>query len=142
LRELAAGFFTFMLMLLFIWFSLYYTKLGIGSPPKDYYVQVDTGSDILWVNCVECSRCPKKSDLGVRFKVLNFFLSLQIQILNRWLWSLVEFPIFVVVATDRIDSLWSEELWNCTAGFLWPRILRCHVWWSNAWVQVWNSMPL
>ncbi|RZB45174.1 Aspartic proteinase-like protein 2 isoform C [Glycine soja] len=45
--------------------GLYFTKLGLGSPPRDYYVQVDTGSDILWVNCVECSRCPRKSDLGI-----------------------------------------------------------------------------
>ncbi|XP_004495535.1 aspartic proteinase 36-like [Cicer arietinum] len=45
--------------------GLYYTKLALGSPKKDYYVQVDTGSDIMWVNCVECSRCPKKSDIGI-----------------------------------------------------------------------------
>ncbi|KAG2402168.1 Aspartic proteinase-like protein [Vigna angularis] len=51
--------------------GLYYTKLGLGSPPKDYYVQVDTGSDILWVNCVECSRCPRKSDLGVHLWLLQ-----------------------------------------------------------------------
>ncbi|KAF3943645.1 hypothetical protein CMV_029815 [Castanea mollissima] len=43
---------------------LYFAKLGLGSPPKDYYVQVDTGSDILWVNCVGCKSCPKKSGLG------------------------------------------------------------------------------
>ncbi|CAL5206836.1 unnamed protein product [Lathyrus oleraceus] len=45
--------------------GLYYTKLGLGSPKKDYYVQVDTGSDVLWVNCIECSRCPRKSDIGM-----------------------------------------------------------------------------
>ncbi|XP_061342572.1 aspartic proteinase 36-like [Gastrolobium bilobum] len=45
--------------------GLYFTKLGLGSPAKDYYVQVDTGSDILWVNCVECLKCPKKTDLGI-----------------------------------------------------------------------------
>lgn len=28
-------------------------------------MQVDTGSDILWVNCAGCSKCPVKSDLGV-----------------------------------------------------------------------------
>ncbi|KAF3943646.1 hypothetical protein CMV_029815 [Castanea mollissima] len=44
--------------------KLYFAKLGLGSPPKDYYVQVDTGSDILWVNCVGCKSCPKKSGLG------------------------------------------------------------------------------
>ncbi|XP_027352062.1 aspartic proteinase-like protein 2 [Abrus precatorius] len=45
--------------------GLYYTKIGLGSPPKDYYVQVDTGSDILWVNCAGCTACPKKSGLGM-----------------------------------------------------------------------------
>nr|XP_023916761.1 aspartic proteinase-like protein 2 [Quercus suber] len=45
--------------------GLYFAKLGLGSPPKDYYVQVDTGSDILWVNCVGYKSCPKKSGLGL-----------------------------------------------------------------------------
>ncbi|KAJ9703299.1 hypothetical protein PVL29_004908 [Vitis rotundifolia] len=45
--------------------GLYFAKIGIGTPSKDYYVQVDTGSDILWVNCAGCDRCPTKSDLGV-----------------------------------------------------------------------------
>ncbi|KAJ1409296.1 Xylanase inhibitor, C-terminal [Sesbania bispinosa] len=51
--------------------GLYFTKLGLGSPPKDYYVQVDTGSDILWVNCIECSRCPSKSNLGIDLTLYN-----------------------------------------------------------------------
>ncbi|KAK4282987.1 hypothetical protein QN277_014291 [Acacia crassicarpa] len=51
--------------------GLYYTKLGLGSPPKDYYVQVDTGSDILWVNCVDCVRCPRKSDLGIELTLYD-----------------------------------------------------------------------
>ncbi|XP_016557164.1 aspartic proteinase 39 isoform X3 [Capsicum annuum] len=45
--------------------ALYYTKLTIGTPSKDYHVQVDTGSDILWVNCAGCARCPSKSSLGI-----------------------------------------------------------------------------
>ncbi|KAM4123737.1 hypothetical protein ACB094_01G179100 [Castanea mollissima] len=45
--------------------GLYFAKLGLGSPTKDYYVQVDTGSYILWVNCVGCKSCPKKTGLGV-----------------------------------------------------------------------------
>ncbi|KAF6162297.1 hypothetical protein GIB67_008426 [Kingdonia uniflora] len=45
--------------------GLYYAKIGLGSPSKDYYVQVDTGSDILWVNCAQCTSCPRKSNLGI-----------------------------------------------------------------------------
>uniref|UniRef100_A0A2N9GW36 Peptidase A1 domain-containing protein n=1 Tax=Fagus sylvatica TaxID=28930 RepID=A0A2N9GW36_FAGSY len=29
--------------------GLYYTKVQLGSPPKEFYVQIDTGSDVLWV---------------------------------------------------------------------------------------------
>lgn len=45
--------------------ALYYTKISVGTPPKDFHVQVDTGSDILWVNCASCEGCPTKSDLGI-----------------------------------------------------------------------------
>ncbi|EXC29956.1 Aspartic proteinase-like protein 2 [Morus notabilis] len=45
--------------------GLYYARIGIGSPSTNYYVQVDTGSDILWVNCIGCEKCPKKSNLGI-----------------------------------------------------------------------------
>ncbi|KFK37696.1 hypothetical protein AALP_AA3G017000 [Arabis alpina] len=43
--------------------GLYFTKIGLGTPSRDYHVQVDTGSDILWVNCAGCISCPRKSDL-------------------------------------------------------------------------------
>ncbi|TQD80875.1 hypothetical protein C1H46_033545 [Malus baccata] len=45
--------------------GLYYAKIGIGTPIKDYYVQVDTGSDLMWVNCIQCRDCPKRSTLGI-----------------------------------------------------------------------------
>ncbi|KAL7252394.1 hypothetical protein ACSBR1_007058 [Camellia fascicularis] len=51
--------------------ALYYTKIGIGTPSKDYYVQVDTGSDIMWVNCAGCDKCPTKSDLGVELRLYD-----------------------------------------------------------------------
>jgi len=46
---------------------LYYAKIGIGTPPKNYYLQVDTGTDIMWVNCIQCKECPTRSSLGVSF---------------------------------------------------------------------------
>ncbi|CAL5419813.1 unnamed protein product [Camellia sinensis] len=50
--------------------GLYFTRVKLGSPPKEFSVQIDTGSDILWVTCNSCNNCPKSSDLGIK---LNFF---------------------------------------------------------------------
>ncbi|XP_022743763.1 aspartic proteinase-like protein 2 [Durio zibethinus] len=51
--------------------GLYFAKIGLGNPSKDYYVQVDTGSDILWVNCAGCDKCPTKSDLGIELTLYD-----------------------------------------------------------------------
>ncbi|XP_076930435.1 aspartic proteinase 36-like [Bidens hawaiensis] len=45
--------------------GLYYTKVQLGSPPKEYYVQIDTGSDVLWVACTPCDGCPTSSGLQI-----------------------------------------------------------------------------
>lgn len=50
--------------------GLYYTKVQLGNPPKDFFVQIDTGSDVLWVSCNSCSGCPETSGLQIQ---LNFF---------------------------------------------------------------------
>ncbi|XP_061337703.1 aspartic proteinase 36-like isoform X2 [Gastrolobium bilobum] len=50
--------------------GLYFTKVKMGSPPREFNVQIDTGSDILWVNCNTCSNCPQSSGLGIE---LDFF---------------------------------------------------------------------
>lgn len=49
---------------------LYFTKVKLGSPPTEFNVQIDTGSDILWVTCGSCSNCPRSSGLGIE---LHFF---------------------------------------------------------------------
>ncbi|KAA8531368.1 hypothetical protein F0562_006077 [Nyssa sinensis] len=51
--------------------GLYYAKIGIGTPPKDYYVQVDTGSDIMWVNCIQCGECPKRGYHGLELTLYD-----------------------------------------------------------------------
>ncbi|KAI7751509.1 hypothetical protein M8C21_022421 [Ambrosia artemisiifolia] len=50
--------------------GLYFTKVKLGSPPKEFNVQIDTGSDILWVTCSSCTDCPQSSGFGID---LNFF---------------------------------------------------------------------
>ncbi len=36
----------------------YHIKLRLGDPPKEFYLDVDTGSDITWVNCEWPSTSP------------------------------------------------------------------------------------
>jgi len=60
-------------MLIFL-FRLYTTKVKMGTPPREFTVQIDTGSDILWINCNTCSNCPKSSGLGVSIFQLLLWL--------------------------------------------------------------------
>ncbi|KAL2536181.1 Eukaryotic aspartyl protease family protein [Forsythia ovata] len=50
--------------------GLYFTRVQLGTPPKEFYVQIDTGSDVLWVSCNSCNGCPKSSGLKIQ---LEFF---------------------------------------------------------------------
>ncbi|XP_027345943.1 aspartic proteinase-like protein 2 [Abrus precatorius] len=50
--------------------GLYFTKVKLGTPPREFYVQIDTGSDVLWVSCGSCSGCPQTSGLPIQ---LNYF---------------------------------------------------------------------
>ncbi|KAG6632202.1 hypothetical protein CIPAW_13G142600 [Carya illinoinensis] len=50
--------------------GLYFTKVQLGSPPREFYVQIDTGSDVLWVSCSGCNGCPETSGLQIQ---LEFF---------------------------------------------------------------------
>ncbi|BBH06932.1 Eukaryotic aspartyl protease family protein, partial [Prunus dulcis] len=45
---------------------LYYTKVKLGSPPKEFNVQIDTGSENLWVTCNSCSDCPRSTWLHIQ----------------------------------------------------------------------------
>ncbi|KAH9617018.1 hypothetical protein KSS87_009210 [Heliosperma pusillum] len=43
--------------------GLYYTKVQLGTPPQEFNVQIDTGSDVLWVGCAGCTDCPTTTNL-------------------------------------------------------------------------------
>lgn len=51
--------------------GLYFTEIELGTPSSKYYVQVDTGSDLLWVNCKPCPSCPTSSDLNIPLRLYN-----------------------------------------------------------------------
>lgn len=44
---------------------LYYVTMQIGNPPQKYFLDVDSGSDLTWVQCdVPESSCVKVCSLG------------------------------------------------------------------------------
>ncbi|OWM68951.1 hypothetical protein CDL15_Pgr025138 [Punica granatum] len=51
--------------------GIYYTKVQLGSPPQEFYVLIDTGSDVLWVSCSSCSGCPLTSGLKIPLNSFN-----------------------------------------------------------------------
>ncbi|KAL5722209.1 hypothetical protein ACHQM5_005755 [Ranunculus cassubicifolius] len=40
----------------------YYARFGIGTPAKQFYLAIDTGSDVTWIQCSPCTRCYKQTD--------------------------------------------------------------------------------
>ncbi|CAM8882099.1 unnamed protein product [Rhodiola kirilowii] len=40
----------------------YFSRVGIGSPPKQVYMVLDTGSDVTWVQCAPCADCYQQTD--------------------------------------------------------------------------------
>ncbi|XP_073133381.1 aspartic proteinase 36-like [Henckelia pumila] len=51
--------------------GLYYTRIQLGSPPREFYVQIDTGSDVLWVGCDPCFGCPLSTDLNFELELYS-----------------------------------------------------------------------
>jgi len=40
----------------------YFTRLGVGTPPRYTYMVLDTGSDLMWIQCLPCSKCYNQVD--------------------------------------------------------------------------------
>jgi len=40
----------------------YFTRLGVGTPPKYMYMVLDTGSDVVWIQCQPCKSCYDQAD--------------------------------------------------------------------------------
>ncbi|XP_006653026.1 protein ASPARTIC PROTEASE IN GUARD CELL 2-like [Oryza brachyantha] len=40
----------------------YFVRVGVGSPPTDQYLVVDSGSDVIWVQCRPCDQCYAQTD--------------------------------------------------------------------------------
>ncbi|KAK1406547.1 hypothetical protein QVD17_41958 [Tagetes erecta] len=40
----------------------YFAKVGLGTPTQSYYMVIDTGSDINWIQCQPCEDCYQQTD--------------------------------------------------------------------------------
>ncbi|GAB4861586.1 Aspartyl protease protein 2 [Ancistrocladus abbreviatus] len=40
----------------------YFTRLGVGTPPKYMFMVLDTGSDVVWIQCMPCKKCYTQTD--------------------------------------------------------------------------------
>ncbi|KAJ7549243.1 hypothetical protein O6H91_07G046100 [Diphasiastrum complanatum] len=40
----------------------YFIRMGVGTPAKNMYLVVDTGSDLAWLQCSPCTSCYKQAD--------------------------------------------------------------------------------
>lgn len=40
----------------------YFARVGLGTPAQQYYMVIDTGSDINWLQCQPCNDCYQQSD--------------------------------------------------------------------------------
>lgn len=40
----------------------YFSRVGIGKPPSQVYMVLDTGSDVNWVQCAPCADCYQQAD--------------------------------------------------------------------------------
>ncbi|KAL0436354.1 UNVERIFIED_CONTAM: Aspartic proteinase-like protein 2 [Sesamum radiatum] len=49
----------------------YFTRIKLGTPPKEYYVLIDTGSHVLWVSCKNCKGCPTYSGLQIELQLFD-----------------------------------------------------------------------
>lgn len=40
----------------------YFTRIGVGTPAREQYMVLDTGSDVVWVQCEPCNDCYDQAD--------------------------------------------------------------------------------
>ncbi|KAJ1413766.1 Xylanase inhibitor, C-terminal [Sesbania bispinosa] len=40
----------------------YFTRIGVGTPAKYVYMVLDTGSDVVWLQCAPCRKCYSQTD--------------------------------------------------------------------------------
>ncbi|CAI0399469.1 unnamed protein product [Linum tenue] len=47
------------------YYGIYFTKVKLGTPAREFNLQIDTGSDLTWLNSKSCPTCPRSSRFGI-----------------------------------------------------------------------------
>lgn len=88
----------------------------VGSPPREFHLLFDTGSDVTWVPCISCTGCPRTTG-GVSFCLLFFLLHAVISTMLHIYWY-VSFMFHslrsasMIMAAHRLQR-WSVVNINC-----------------------------
>jgi hypothetical protein len=40
----------------------YFTRIGVGTPAREQYMVIGTGTDVTWIQCMPCSKCYPQQD--------------------------------------------------------------------------------
>ncbi|KAJ4785182.1 Eukaryotic aspartyl protease family protein [Rhynchospora pubera] len=40
----------------------YFIRVGVGTPAREQYLVIDSGSDVIWLQCIPCDQCYSQSD--------------------------------------------------------------------------------
>ncbi|GAU48881.1 hypothetical protein TSUD_406600 [Trifolium subterraneum] len=51
--------------------GIYYAKLHLGTPAVEFYVEIDTGSDLFWVSCSSCNGCPRTRGPEIELNIFD-----------------------------------------------------------------------
>lgn len=89
----------------------------VGSPPREFHLLFDTGSDVTWVPCISCSGCPRTTGGVYKFLYIVFLLHAVISTMLHIYWY-VSFMFHslrsasMIMAAHRLRR-WSVVNINC-----------------------------
>lgn len=64
----------------------YHATLSIGNPPKSYFLDIDTGSDLTWLQCdAPCTKCTPVSNSSLNKMIKKKKLCFSVLIFGCWL---------------------------------------------------------
>lgn len=111
LFEIRRPFCNYFILIPSVWICrLYFTRVKLGSPPKEYFVQIDTGSDILWVACSPCTGCPSSSGLNVRHLILCALILISMTCIQQHCYPLRWTYLSVEIHSDWIITLYVFQI--------------------------------